>query len=161
MAGVLGRPGGLVLHGFFARTPNDQVVGRASARDVQLFNQRMFTGRRTNRAIALDDTQRVPVDQRLQRAFKERRQVVVHRVHLEQHNLVLDEDFLEGIQRRNGRDVARTKDQRDLALPLGDRHVVSRCSVLREVALGHTVLHPDLRRDARQQQVIPKTVRHD
>ena len=133
---------------------------RSGTGNVNFVHLRMRAQIAPHLGPAAHNAQRVTVDQRFQRGLKVFRQIVVHRIHLQDNHLMFDKQLLKGIQRRDGGDVARTQHQRHLALPLPRRGVIGLCRVLRQVGRSHVGLHPDICRHTRQQQSVPDRMRH-
>lgn len=86
--------------------PHDRVVGAIAARDVQRVDLRMRRQVRADVGAAVDDGQEAVVDQRAEGLLEVRPAVGVDRVHLEDDDLVLDEQLVEKIHGRDARHVA-------------------------------------------------------
>jgi hypothetical protein len=159
---ALGEPGGpcgAVGLAFCPRAPDDDVVRGLGASDVDLVDRVVAAQVRAFGSPSAHDPEGTDVDQGCQGGLQERSQVVVHRVELEQHDLVLGEQLLETVQWRDGGDVASPEHERRLPWSIGDRCPERRGRVLSEVLAGHSGLHPDLGVHPREQQVIPHRVR--
>ncbi len=128
---------------------------------MDFLDQLVFREPGTDVATALHDAQGVALDQRGQGGFQHAGEVLVDRVHLEDHDLVFQEQLLEDVERGNGRDVAGPQNQRDPALALFGRSVIGGGGVGREVLPGDAVLHPDLGADAGKQEPVPDAVGRD
>ena len=99
-------------------------------------------------------------DERRERALDERPQVLVHRVHLQDDDPVLDEELVEQVHRADAGDVARAEHQRHAALAVGAGLV----------GLGHRAgqrlgrharLHPDRLAEARVEDPVVERAGED
>ena len=106
------------------------------------------------------DAQKAAVDQWFECGLQKFDQVVIDRIHLQNHDLVLIEQLVEHIQRRNGGDVAGTQHQGQLApLVLRVSRVVGGRRVGTQIGRGHAGFHPDIHRDTAEQQMVPDRMR--
>ncbi len=159
--GDLRRARRLVLLSLFTRSPDDRVMRRLCAGDVDFVHPVMGTQIPADPSPAVHDAQGIAVDQRLQNRAQERGQVIVHRVHLEDDDLVLRKRLLEHVQRCDRSDIASPENKRNSTLPRCGRDVISRGGVGGQRFLGHAGLHPDIGGDTGQKKLIPDPVRHD
>ncbi len=103
---------------------------------------------------SVDDAQVAGIDEGGQRLLEDRPQVLVDRVHLEEHDRVLGDELVQGIHRRNRGDVAGAEDHHHRPVP-GCPRLVGGGHVLPQVVGIDPGLHPHVRPDAREQQAVP------
>ncbi len=132
---------------------------RRRARDVDLVDKGVIAEIASDIAAALDDAQGIQADQRTQRSLEIFGQVVVDRVHFQDHHLMLVEKLVEHIKGRDGRDIARAQNQRNLAAPPVCGGVIGRGSVVGQSIDGDARLHPDLGRDAGKEDTFAQILR--
>jgi hypothetical protein len=96
--------------------PHDRVVRAVAAGDVQRVDMRMGRQMRAHLGAAVDDLEEAVVDQARERALQVRAEHLIDGVHLQDDDLVFGEQLVEHVHRRDGRNVAGTEHERDLAL---------------------------------------------
>src|SRR5262249_39097667 len=146
--GVLALAGGLaptLLLGVAA--PDDRIVGAVGAGHVQRIDLRVLGEVSADLRAAVADGEPAAVDERLERALEVGADVPVDRVHLADDDLVLGEELVEEVHRRDRRDIAGAEDERDLsgpALRLAVDPPLARRLALLEPNLGGEAAEHDL-----------------
>jgi len=104
-------------------------------------------------------SQETGFNQRAKAFFEQRSQIRVDRIHFQQHDGILDEQFVENVHWPDARNIAGPQYQHDLA---GVFFVlVSQCLRLRKLLRRDARLHPDLCRDTAKKEAIIGRLRED
>jgi hypothetical protein len=130
------------------------------AGDVDFVNHLMVAQKGADIRAAGYYAQGAKGDERPQGAFEKGDEIVVHRIHLQDDDLVLDEQFLKAIERRDRGDVSSPQHDGDSAAAVGGRRRIARSGIAGQVLLGDARLHPDIGGHPGHQQPVPDRVRH-
>ena len=148
------------LNGFeFARSvsgafrpsaPNDRVVGAIRARDVERIHLRMIRRVRAYLRAAVNDREPARVHERSERLREDGAERLVDRVHLEEDDLVFDEEPVECIHRGDRRHVSAAEDEAHAAF------FAARAAVNRALGRGLAARDPDVRADAHEHEPLER-----
>jgi hypothetical protein len=98
---------------------SDGIEGAIAAGDVNLIDQRMIAQLFADLRAAVGKAQESAVDERLERIFEDRPEILVYRIHLENANGAVGDEFVEHVERRDRRDVAGAQHECDARLRRG------------------------------------------
>ena len=145
----------LVGTSFLTHAPNNGVVRGARACDVYFFNQVVDAQILATFDSTPNNGQHAPVYEGLERGLQEFDQVLIDRVHFQNDDLVLIEELVKHIQRRDGGHVTGTQYQSHFALLVQRTGwVVGGGCTGCQVGGCDTRFHPDIDRNPTQQQVV-------
>src|SRR5690606_12913887 len=109
-------PLGFSLCSLFTRPKENRVVCRCRSGDVNRTHERMIGEKRANVRSAIGKLEIALLDERPKRLLDDRPKRLVHGVHLEDANLIVDDELIEDIHRRDRALIPRAEDDADPAL---------------------------------------------
>ena len=147
--GLVRRPAPL---GVLAGAPHDGVVRAGGPGDVHLVDAVVLREVGTDGAVAVDHADDARLDQRRQRPAVHPEQRTERGVELHERGAIVRGELVEGVQRRDGRDVAGTQHQADTPV-LADL-TRPQAGAVAHLPLGHARRHPDLGREPVEQHPL-------
>ncbi len=147
-----GLPGVLARRGVGSAAENDRVVGLLAAGKVDRVDPGMRSQIRPGVGAPACQTHEPLVDEGCEDARKDRQQVCVDRVELEQCDAAVRVEYREDVERWNARDVTGSEHQRDASRGLGA--FVEARDVVAQRGARHLGLHPNLGAQTVEQDAV-------